>query len=208
MTPTMEQFLNEQGYLVRPIVGTSMLPLLEQEKDTVHLVPVRRALVAGDVPMYKRPNGAYVLHRIHVVKDSYYIIRGDNCAFYEKVPKAWVIGVADGFSKDGRYISVQDDAYRAYVERVLKGDGIYTDVVTRRIKEQGRVRVLLSFMFPSYTSMKERYPVLRRFVPLLPLLYVWRWLTFPFSRNGRHAFASACRALFSRKPTRTQASAP
>lgn len=194
--PTMEQFLRENGYLVRPIVGCSMLPMLEADKDTVHLVPVTRELSAGDLPMYRRPDGVYVLHRILAVKKTHYLIRGDNCAFFEKVPKSWVIAVADGFSKDGRYVSVQDEEYLAYVDGVLKGDGTYTGTLKRRIEDKGRGTLLLSLLFPSAAAMRERYPVLRTCIVLLPFMYLYRLLACPFSRNTRHAFACACKALF------------
>ncbi len=196
---SMEDFLQTNGYIVRPIVGHSMLPLLVEGKDTVHLIPVTRELVPGDVPMYRRPKGSYVLHRIHKVKKTYYIIRGDNCAFYEKVPKSWVIAVMDGYSKDGKYIPIDDAEYRVYVEDILKSDGVYRTVLDGRVKEQGRFRMVLSMMFPSFSVMMERFPVLHTAPVLLPFLYVFRWISVPFSRNLRHAFVCMIKTVFGRQ---------
>ncbi len=196
---SMEEFLQANGYIVRPIVGHSMLPMLVEGKDTVHLVPVTRELIPGDVPMYRRPKGAYVLHRIHKVKKNYYIIRGDNCAFFEKVPKSWVIAVMDGYSKDGKYIPIDDKEYRAYTDSMLESDGVYRKVLDRRVKEQGRFSMVFSMLFPSYAAMKDRFPVLHKVPFLLPFFYVFRWIAIPFSRNSRHAFVCVIKTVFGRK---------
>lgn len=117
---TIEQLLDEYGEVIRPISGTSMLPMLRQNKDAVRLVkPPKRDLKAGELPLYRRPNGQYVLHRIAGVNKNTYLIRGDNCVAYEKVPKKWVVGLVDCFYRDGRLVDVNNEEYRLYVHNVL-----------------------------------------------------------------------------------------
>ena len=43
--------------------GTSMLPLIVQDRDSVTLTKAER-FVVGDIAFYQRPGGEYVLHRI------------------------------------------------------------------------------------------------------------------------------------------------
>lgn len=53
------------------ITGNSMSPFLVHGRDTVYLSNVKRPLKRGDMVLYKRTSGRYVLHRI-------YKIEGDN----------------------------------------------------------------------------------------------------------------------------------
>lgn len=117
----LEKLLDEDGYLVRPIVGVSMMPLLDQNKDAVKLKKTNEDLNVYDVPLYRRPTGEYVLHRIIKVRKNYYIIRGDNCSMTEKVPKSWILAVAEGFYKEGKYIPCTDENYKQYSVQIVKG---------------------------------------------------------------------------------------
>ncbi len=118
-----EEILEKCGVLICPIRGVSMLPMLEEEKDKVKIVPVARkqGLKKYDLPLYRRENGQYVLHRIIGVRRDGYVICGDNLWRKEKVPFDWILGVAEGFFKDGKYISCQDEKYRSYVKKRCAG---------------------------------------------------------------------------------------
>ena len=64
--------------------GTSMLPLLRQGIDSVVLV-APRTLKRGDVLLYRRANGQYVLHRlVRVRRDGSLWFSGDNHMMLEK----------------------------------------------------------------------------------------------------------------------------
>lgn len=57
--------LVESGQSVRLTVsGSSMSPLLCHQRDSVLLEPIRRPLRRGDIALYQRTNGQYVLHRV------------------------------------------------------------------------------------------------------------------------------------------------
>ena len=120
-TVTLESALEKEGFLLRPVVGMSMLPMLDQKKDVVRIVPAVQPLKKYDVPLYKRPNGQYVLHRILEVKKGYYVICGDNLWKKEKVPFEWVFGVLEGFYKDGTYVPCTDEEYQKYIRRRTRG---------------------------------------------------------------------------------------
>ena len=55
------------------ISGSSMTPFLVHGRDTVYLTRVSRPLKRGDIVLYQRKNGAYILHRICAVE-------GDTCS--------------------------------------------------------------------------------------------------------------------------------
>lgn len=113
---TFEEELRQQGYCTYFNVGTSMMPLLRQRKDLIHLVKSQGRLKKYDVPLFKRGNGQYVLHRVVRVEPDSYVLCGDNQIYKEKgVTDDQVIGVMEGITRNGRYIPVTSLKYRLYV---------------------------------------------------------------------------------------------
>lgn len=72
--------LNEEASveaLPLTISGNSMAPFLVHGRDTVYLSRITRPLERGDVVLYRRDNGSYILHRIHRVHGSLFTMAGD-----------------------------------------------------------------------------------------------------------------------------------
>ena len=115
MTENIEEILSVQGFYVSTTVGMSMWPMLKNRRDRIVISSVGdRKLRPLDVPLYRRPDGKYVLHRILWVKDDHFVIRGDNTYVLERVPKEWVIGYLTEFYRKGKHIRVESRAYRCY----------------------------------------------------------------------------------------------
>ena len=115
MSETIEKRLAEQGFYVSTTVGVSMRPMLRNRHDRVIIVPVgAERLKKYDLPLYRRPDGKYVLHRIIGVEDGYYVIRGDNTYVKEKIPDSWIIGVMSEFYRGNRHVLADDRGYRRY----------------------------------------------------------------------------------------------
>ena len=74
----MEQLpglLDSAEYVPLNISGSSMTPFLVHSRDTVYLSKVTRPLKKGDMILYRRDNGAYILHRIYrVTPDGYWLV--------------------------------------------------------------------------------------------------------------------------------------
>ena len=112
---SIEESLRENGMHVSTTSGYSMMPMLKDRRDRIVLCSVGdQPLHRYDLPLYKRPDGKYVLHRIIKVCDGYYIIRGDNTYVNEKIPFEWVIGYVTEFYRKGRHISTDSRVYRYY----------------------------------------------------------------------------------------------
>lgn len=115
MNHNIENQLAEQGYYVSTTVGWSMWPMLRNRRDRVIVLPVgKERLKKYDLPLYRRPDGKYVLHRIIGVKDGEYIIRGDNTYIKEHVPDDWVIGYVSEFYREDRHVLSNARGYRLY----------------------------------------------------------------------------------------------
>lgn len=114
---TFEEEINRRGSLIYTNKGDSMMPLLRQGKDLMVICrkPDGR-LKKYDVPLYKRDNGQYVLHRILKVRESDYVICGDNRWHREYgITDRHIIGVLSAVIRDGKNIPVTDCRYRMYV---------------------------------------------------------------------------------------------
>lgn len=113
---TLAQQLDTAGVIVHTNKGTSMMPLLRENRDLM----VIRKRGAGrfhkyDAVLFLRDDGEYVLHRIlRVNPDSYWIV-GDNCASGETVREEQVLGILTEILRDGRTIRVTDKGYRIFV---------------------------------------------------------------------------------------------
>jgi len=59
------------------IKGTSMLPFLKDNKDSVLLSPVKESVVKNDVVLFSY-NGRHVLHRVIEIEGKKYIMQGDG----------------------------------------------------------------------------------------------------------------------------------
>ncbi len=73
------KLLQEEGVRELPltITGNSMSPFLIHGRDTVFLSRMTRPARRGDALLYRRDNGAYVLHRVYAVKPEGYTMVGD-----------------------------------------------------------------------------------------------------------------------------------
>lgn len=116
MTFEIEKQLRENGFYVSTTVGVSMWPMLRNRRDRVILRPLEAGerLSRFDLPLYRRSDGKYVLHRIIGVEDGYYVIRGDNTYAKEKVFDNQIIGVVSEFYRKDRHILADNSKYRSY----------------------------------------------------------------------------------------------
>ena len=119
LLPFIEEAFDNNKTFTIPITGTSMLPLLVQGRDTVTIKKIESPLSVGDLPLYRRKDGAFVLHRIiKVNNDGTYVLCGDNQFIKETgITDNEMIGVVTDITRDGKNFSVTNKKYQRYVER-------------------------------------------------------------------------------------------
>ena len=112
---SFEEELEQNGTLVFPNRGTSMMPLLRENRDLMVIEkrgPER--LNKYDAVLYKRGE-RYVMHRILKVREEDYWIVGDHCRVGESVKDEQILGVLKQVVRDGKVIRTTDPGYRIYV---------------------------------------------------------------------------------------------
>ena len=110
------QVLNEKGYIVADFRGTSMLPLLKVGRDRVLLKKPIGRLKKGDVALFSRESGAYILHRVYKVYTNSYAFVGDNHFTLEYgVKDENILGIMVGYYKGDKFIDVEKSIkYKLY----------------------------------------------------------------------------------------------
>lgn len=119
-TKSIRELLLSEEFVIYPVKGISMLPLLDEDHDLVKLEKLSGAPEKYDVALFERKNGSLVLHRVLEVRDKYCVFCGDNQTATEKVPTGDILAKAVGFFKNGKYIPADDAEYLRYVEDICR----------------------------------------------------------------------------------------
>ena len=105
-----------EATVVLTVTGGSMLPLLAGGRDRVTLGPVPERLRRGEVLLYRRADGSYVLHRVTAVTSQGLTMMGDNQLKPETgVSPEWVIGRVTRIFRDDKEVSRSGCGYRWYL---------------------------------------------------------------------------------------------
>ncbi len=118
LEPIIAEKLGSGGSVIIPITGTSMLPLLRQGKDSVELRCAEGKLRKYDVPLYKRKNGEFVLHRVVGFEGDKYVMCGDNqVALEHGIGDEDIIGVVSAIYREDVRIETDDARYVKYYKK-------------------------------------------------------------------------------------------
>lgn len=98
------------------ITGNSMYPLWKHKRDSVILSNCNRFnLTKGDIPLYQRANGQYVLHRIiKVNRDSYDMCGDAQFQIEHNLPKENIIAVVKAFTRNGKSFNCSCYLFKIY----------------------------------------------------------------------------------------------
>ena len=114
LMPLIKESLNA-GHSVRFFPrGTSMLPMLRQDIDSVVLSPVSDKLKKYDIAFYQRDNGKYILHRVIAAAETYTCMGDNQIAPEPGLRHDQMLAVVTAFYRGDKYIPVTNPAYRTY----------------------------------------------------------------------------------------------
>ncbi len=96
-------------------VGVSMQPLLAERQTHVTVIPAE-SIHKGDILLYIRADGDYVLHRLIKTDKDHFYIRGDNTYGLELVDRQQIIGRVTHIYRNKKIIDIEtSNGYRLYV---------------------------------------------------------------------------------------------
>ncbi len=122
MAPIMQVALERGQEVILTVTGNSMQPFLRHRRDRVVLAAAQpTALQPGDVPLYRRDNGQYVLHRVVERQEqsglSYTMLGDAQTALEPGIAPAQIMAVAVAFIRGERRYGCDTPAYRRRVRR-------------------------------------------------------------------------------------------
>lgn len=110
--PFVLELLKEGKKLKIAPNGYSMYPFLISDRDEVLLRLPDRALKKGDIVLYRRDNGVFVLHRIHHINEKGYYMLGDSQTWIEGPLRAeQILALAENIERKGKTISCNNKYY-------------------------------------------------------------------------------------------------
>ena len=99
------QLLEDENITALPLVisGNSMSPFLVHGRDTVYLSRLDRPARKGDVLLYKRDSGAYILHRVYKAdKDSYTMVGDAQTQLEQDIRPDQIIAIMTSVLRKGK----------------------------------------------------------------------------------------------------------
>ena len=99
------ELLKNESIEALPLVisGNSMSPFLVHGRDTVFLSRLTRSVRKGDVLLYQRENGAYILHRVYEVeKDGLTMVGDAQCILEHGIRQEQVIAIMTSALRKGK----------------------------------------------------------------------------------------------------------
>ena len=116
IVPLLKEVISGGGKFSFKVTGGSMFPLLIEGRDSVILEKIH-TLKAGDIILYQRDDGNYVLHRIVKIKNGELYLCGD-AQFVIEYPIRYdqVIAVACAIVRNGETIKVSNPKYKFYTK--------------------------------------------------------------------------------------------
>ena len=116
MAVLLQTQLTHGGIANLVVTGNSMYPMLFHRRDSVTLATVSQPLRKGDLILYRRENGTYVLHRIVTKpKDGAFLCAGDNQWIREHVCSQQVIARVIRFVRKGKPHEASALSHRIYI---------------------------------------------------------------------------------------------
>lgn len=114
--PLIRETLDQGGTFSLTVTGQSMFPFIVGNRDQVTLSPVPEKLKKNGLPLYRRSNGQFVLHRIvKVEKDGTYTCCGDHQWWREKgIRHDQMIGLATAYVRKGKKLTNRNVFYKVY----------------------------------------------------------------------------------------------
>ncbi|MBQ9965591.1 MAG: S24/S26 family peptidase [Clostridia bacterium] len=117
LSPLISSCVESGKEVVLTVTGNSMRPFIKDKRDQVILIKAdKENLQVNDVPLYRRRNGKYVLHRLVKIENGKYTMLGDAQVRLEPgIEPDQIVAIAKGFIRKGKTYPCDSKEYKRYV---------------------------------------------------------------------------------------------
>ena len=99
--------------VVIPLHGSSMHPLIRYMRDQVTVRKCCHGILPGDIVLFQRLDGQYVIHRVWKTADGKVLTMGDNCTHPDFwMPESEVLGLVTHVHRGSRVFCVDTPLWR------------------------------------------------------------------------------------------------
>ena len=147
LVPLITDLLGDGKDVIITARGNSMRPMVKNFRDAIILTSYSGGADVGDVILYKRESGSFVLHRIvDKGEDGSYVLMGDFQTVREEgIKETQIIASLSGYIRKGKTVSCSSKRYQRYKKRWTKsktrrklyikliGLGAYTKAVMKKL---------------------------------------------------------------------------
>ena len=103
------------------LAGVSMEPLIRKNRDTITILPVEDEIRIGDIVLFRRADGAYVVHRVFRISGDTVVTLGDNCENPDPpIARAQILGKVKRIRRGSRTIETDSASQKRYGRNRLK----------------------------------------------------------------------------------------
>ena len=112
---TLCELVNEGREVVLNITGSSMSPFLIHQRDAVMLGKMMTPPQRGDIVLFQREDGSYVVHRVRKVSDEGYYMIGDGQTETEgPVPRERLRAIVTKVRRKSQWFGSNDVRWRFF----------------------------------------------------------------------------------------------
>lgn len=105
LMPALLELLEVTESVPLVVSGNSMNPFLAHGRDTVYLSNMKEPPKRGDMVLYRRHNGDYVLHRVYRVEENEYTMVGDAQNWLELgIRREQILAVVTAVCRKGKLL--------------------------------------------------------------------------------------------------------
>ena len=117
LVPVIKYVIESGGEFKLLVTGSSMSPILINERDYVFLVSAKdHNIKKGDIVFIKRHTGEYILHRVYkLIPNNKFIMNGDGQEWVEVVNNNQVLARVYKFERNGREVLCSNIIYKFVV---------------------------------------------------------------------------------------------
>ena len=105
LLPQLMELLAHTAAVPLAVTGSSMTPFLQPERDTVYLKKPDAPIKPGDIVLYKRKNGQYILHRVYrAAPDALQLIGDGQTGIEPGISPKSVLAVVSAVRRKGKLL--------------------------------------------------------------------------------------------------------
>ena len=105
LMPALLELLEVTESVPLVVSGNSMNPFLAHGRDTVYLSNMKEPPRRGDMVLYRRHNGDYILHRVYRVEENEYTMVGDAQNWLETgIRRDQILAVVTAVCRKGKLL--------------------------------------------------------------------------------------------------------